>query len=647
MTEHRQLAAIMFTDIVGYSALMGKDERSAMEVLEKNRSIHKLAIEKHNGTYIKEIGDGTLSIFQSSLAAILCALEIQKACCKEKTLEIRVGIHIGDVIFSDNDVFGDGVNIAARIESSGEPGGIYFSEKVYDDIRNKTDIQAEFVGEKSLKNIDYPIRIYSISKEREALVYREPKRPKHKEKEKSIIVLPFVNMSPEPGQEYFSDGLTEEIITDLSHIRELLVISRSSAMTFKGTRKTIPEIASAVKVRYVLEGSVRKIGSSLRITAQLIDANHDTHLWAEKFSGSLDDVFDIQEKVSRSIAHALKIKLTNIEKHSIEDHPVKDIRSYDCYLKARQEYLHFTEDSLERAISLANDGLRLIGDNILLYSILGQVHWAFVNLGIRLEDHYLEKAEEYANKIFSMDPESPNGFYLMGLIDYKRGNTQSSVRNTKIALFELPNNADAIDHLLWMYADAGRTEHSEPLIRRMLEIDPFTPHNHWVTGWTRLMQGKTEESSPHFLKAYQMDPANPIWRLLYAHFLFMTNRNSEGNEIVAKMVKDSPNHMLTSLIHFIAFAAMGDKGRSLSYITEDIIRFGEWDELISWMLSQGYSLNGEITEALKWFKNATERGLINYPFLNDLDPFLDNIRGEPVFKKLMQKVKFKWKNFEV
>jgi adenylate cyclase len=353
--ETRKLAAIMFTDIVGYSAMMSKDEKQAMNVLEKNREIHKSAIAKFNGEYIKEIGDGNLSIFQSSFDAVNCALEIQKACCSESYLMVRIGIHIGDIILKENDIFGDGVNIASRIEAAGEPGGIYISERVYEDIKNKTNINAEFIGERTFKNINYPVKVYSIftgkKEEMSEPVFSEPGEIK----EKSIIVLPFENISPDPDQEYFSDGLTEEIITDLSQIQSLRVISRNSSMMLKGTRKATKTIAKELNVQYVLEGSVRKAGNNLRIVAQLIDAKTDTHLWAEKYRGILDDIFDMQEKVSQSIVNALKVKLTPKEdsqipeqiairqeavlspeeKRVIEKKPTENIEAYNLYLRGR------------------------------------------------------------------------------------------------------------------------------------------------------------------------------------------------------------------------------------------------------------------------------------------------------------------------
>jgi serine/threonine protein kinase len=231
--------------------------------------------------------------------------------------------------------------------------------------------------------------------------------------EKSIIALPFVNMSPDPDQEYFSDGLTEEIITDLSQIHNLLVISRSSAMTFKGTNKKVKEIAKEVNVQYVVEGSVRKVDNNLRITAQLINAETDIHMWAKKFDGTLDNVFDIQEKVSRSIVEALKIKLHIEEEKKITQHPIHDVQAFELYLKARQEIWKWTEDSMGRALLYLQNGLDIIGDNALLYFGMGYVYWTYINIGFKDKEECMREAEKYAEKIFEIEPNSEHGNLLM------------------------------------------------------------------------------------------------------------------------------------------------------------------------------------------------------------------------------------------
>jgi non-specific serine/threonine protein kinase len=272
---------------------------------------------------------------------------------------------------------------------------------------------------------------------------------------KSIVVLPFTDLSPQKDQEYFCDGMTEEIIADLSHVHDLLVISRSSAMTFIGTKKKIPEIAREVNVRYVLEGSVRKAGSSLRITAQLIDGVNDAHLWAEKYSGTLDDVFDIQEKVSRSILEALKLKLTLQEDRAMAEKPIDNGAAYESYLRAKHECMLFSVDGLERALKDLQNGLDIIGDNALLYAGLGFVHVQMVNVGIGQQEH-LDEARKYVEKTFSLDNESAQANLVLGMVLILEGNAKEAVKHVKLSLAKDPGDADTAAWLAWAYLANGK-----------------------------------------------------------------------------------------------------------------------------------------------------------------------------------------------
>jgi TolB-like protein len=296
-SQLRRHIAVMFTDIVGYTSLMESDENKAYAMLQKNREIHKSCLEIHNGVLIKEMGDGCLISFDLASDAVRCAKAIQQEATMQK-IPLKIGIHEGEMIMDGSDILGDGVNVASRLQELGDAGSIYISEVVFHDIKNKPDLITNYIGENTLKGIQKPVKVYQVIINEFTDNTNVPSKSNSNTDKKSIIVLPFENMSPDPDQEYFSDGLTEEIITDLSYIDGLLVISRSSTMTFKGSNKKITQIASEVNVRYVLEGSVRKSGNNLRIIAQLIDAKTDTHLWAQKYNGTLDDVFDIQEKVS-------------------------------------------------------------------------------------------------------------------------------------------------------------------------------------------------------------------------------------------------------------------------------------------------------------------------------------------------------------
>src|SRR5688572_21323271 len=476
MPQSRQLAAIMFTDIVGYTALMGEDEQRAFELPKKNRELQKPLIEQNNGRWIKELGDGVLASFTTVSDAVNSAIKIQEACNVSKEFLLRIGIHHGEVVFEDDDIFGDAVNIASRLQALAPVGGIWISESVQNNISNKKDIKTKFVRSERLKNVKEPVRIYEViidnnQTEQSNSISQKSTKPSL---EKSIAVLPFVNMSSDPEQEYFTDGLTEEIITDLSRMEKLLVISRSSMMTFKRSTKKIKEIAKEVNARYVLEGSVRKAGNNLRITAQLIDAINDVHLWAERYGGTLDDIFAMQEKVSRSIAEALGLKLTKEENSRLSERPIQDARAHECYMLARQELWKFTEAGLNNAIALAERGLNIIGENALLYATLSTAYLFLQHYGIRNNPTDLQKGFEHASKSLQLDPELPQAHFVQGILAFKKGNLQQAADIFKKVLNEDPNNPDALHFIIVSCSMAGKANAVRPFMEKLLQVDPLT-----------------------------------------------------------------------------------------------------------------------------------------------------------------------------
>ena len=465
--------------------------------------------------------------------------------------------------------------------------------------------------------------------------------------DKSIIVLPFENMSPEPDQEYFSDGLTEEIITDLSYVHGLLVISRSSAMTFKGAKNTIKDIAGKVNVRYVLEGSVRKAGNNLRITAQLIDAKSDTHIWAEKYSGNLDDIFDIQEKVSRSITDSLKLKLSVGEIEKISEHKIENFQVYECYLKSRQDLWKYTEESLKRAEQNLKNGLHLFGDHELLLAGLGQVYFQFYDSGINQDKEYLNKVEECANKILKIDPISASAYQLSGLLKMKRENALSAFRDFQKSFDLNPSDPET---LLWMIYilcfHIGRPSKAIPFIEKVLEIDPLTPTNQSLPAIYQWMEGRFEKSLFHFNKWVEMEPDSVVanW---YLGQLLLINKKKEAFNFIEGIWQNNPDGFFSILLRLLKYALDGRIKETLQLINEEVRQVAWNDFHLSWYIADCYALIEEKEQAIKWLEHAFEWGLINYPLLSEIDPFLENIRSEPRFKKLMKKVKNEWENFKV
>jgi non-specific serine/threonine protein kinase len=464
--------------------------------------------------------------------------------------------------------------------------------------------------------------------------------------EKSIIVLPFENISPDPEQEYFCDGMTEEIIADLSHVHDLLVISRSSAMTFKGTKKTIPEIARAVNVRYVLEGSVRKAGNNLRITAQLIDATNDAHLWAEKYNGTLDDVFDIQEKASRSIVDTLRIKLNPEENKKIVERPVSDVHAYECYLRAKKEFWSNSEGAFERALQEINRGINIIGENELFYAAKGSIYFQFIIYGIK-EEEYFRKLKECVAEIFTLNSGSYHGYYLLGLINHKEGKIQESVGHLKRVLAKHPNNPESLFWLIFNYAQAGQISAARPLAEKLLDIDPLTPINHCMPGYLYEMEGKFEDGLEYKRKYLQLEPESAFARFCCAQPLLYSGHFEEGFRLIDLVFRDTPEIPWAWLGIFYKYALTGEKTKAKEINILEREETAKKDATYSQIVADCFSLLGEKELALDWLENAAKRGFINYPFLNEYDPFLANIRGEERFRTLMERVKYEWEHFEV
>ncbi len=462
--------------------------------------------------------------------------------------------------------------------------------------------------------------------------------------EASIVVLPFDNLSPDPNDAFFSDGLTEEIIADLSKVRSLRVISRTSAMVLRDSKKDVPTIARQMKVRYVLEGSVRRAANHVRITAQLIDASSDAHLWAEKYSGTLDDVFDIQERVSRAIVDALQVKLAPEEHARMAARPLTDIAAYDCYLRARHEMSQFDEASLARAIELAQKGLQIVGDNELLYAAMGIAYCRRVNVGIAPEAS-LSEAERCAAKIAALNGESSHAYLLRATISKQRGNLQQAARELKRVLATDPNDAEALLLLAYVYLEVGRPAAARPVIRRLLDVDPLTLVNHCMPGWADNDEGRFEEATSAYRAFYEMAPDNPMARGLYGWQLAGVNRVDEALPILDSLFADLPDAPLGRLALCLASALRQDKAGVLA-AAERLTDAATGDDYFAVRLAECYALVGEKEEALRWLEDARRRG-VSYHVPVSKSWVLSSLHGDERFRDLIQRMKEQSERFEV
>jgi eukaryotic-like serine/threonine-protein kinase len=464
---------------------------------------------------------------------------------------------------------------------------------------------------------------------------------------KAIVVLPFANLSPDPENAYFADGLMEEVIADLSRVRALTVISRTSSVKLKETGWDLRRIGRELNVRYVLEGSVRRAGSTLRITAQLIDIETDAHLWGEKYSGTVDDVFDLQERLSRQIVEALEITLSPPEDREIAERPIADLRAFEYYQRARQEYYRYTAEGMAAARALAEHGLAAVGPNEALYGMLGTVYaWSpVVLLGGDVETT-LREAEGCARKAFELNPSSAQGLSIMGQVAYRRGNAGEAVRLLTAACVADPNNPDAMHQLAGAYLLGGRTGPMRQVLTRLAELDPLTASNHCLLGMSWMLGGDATGALLSHRRAVELDPRSTICRVCDAVALVAAGRDDEAASQFEWLERQPSDDHLAAVALRFRRGLTGDREAVLSPPSAAERAMAESDEYWSYLMAGSYSLVGEADQALSWLEHAVMvRGWVDYVYFTRHDRFLESLRPTPRFQELMASAQERYARF--
>ena len=463
---------------------------------------------------------------------------------------------------------------------------------------------------------------------------------------KSIAVLPFANLSPDPENEYFSDGLTDEVTADLSRLGTLRVISRTSSMAFKSTSKDAGTIARELGVHYILEGSVRRAGDTLRITARLIDASTDDHLWTEKYDGAVGDVFAFQERLARTIVDALELRLSADEDRRLAERPISNVHAYECYLRARQEALRWRKDAIDHAVQLLHNGLAIVGNNARLYAALGHAYLQYREAGIDFGERPLEEADACARKVVELEPGSAAGLRLRGWIHYSRARIEDAVRDLKAACQIEGSNADTLLLLANCYLISGKVAEARPLIERVLAIDPLTPLSRCMPAFAEAMEGNFAAAIEPYRQMYEMDPGNPMARLFYVWALIINQRRDEVVEIMTSFPEEIRDTVPGRIACFLADAFAGRGREAHAALAGKIEAVATAADVFPRMLAQGYALAGMPEEAMHWLAIAIDRGFVNYPFLSRHDPYLESLRGLPEFQQLMNAVRVRWEEFQ-
>jgi TolB-like protein len=544
MPPIRRLAAILAADVAGYSRLMGADEEGTHERLKAHLGeLVEPKISQHRGRVVKNTGDGLLAEFQSVVDAMRCAVEIQHGMVErepevpeEQRIKFRIGINLGDVIVEVHDIFGDGVNIAARLEGLAEPGGVLVSNTVHDHVRDRLPFAFEDLGEHQVKNIARPVRVYRVRNDADPLASQPtssaslplPDKP-------SIAVLPFANMSGDPEQEYFADGMVEEIITALSRIRWLFVIARNSSFTYKGQAIDVKQVGRELGVRYVLEGSVRKAGTQVRITGQLIDALTGTHLWADRFDGSLEDVFDLQDKVAIGVAGIIEPALRTAEICRSAARPTNDLTAYDLYLRGLPPWGSFEKDGILQA-------LELLGQAIDCDPHFGAA------LGLAAHCHHL------------LD--------VNGWVDDPEANRRKGVDLAHRAFRFAPDDAEALATAAFAFGYFGEDiDFAIRMIDRSLTLNPSFAHGWAWSAALRNIVGQPGLAIEHYKTSLRLSPRDRLgtFGITFGIAHFLNNQFEDAAAILLAALEQAPSFPHTLRVLASCYAHMGrlDEAREI------------------------------------------------------------------------------------
>jgi TolB-like protein/Flp pilus assembly protein TadD len=485
----RRLAAILAADIAAYSRLMGADEEGTLRQLKAHRKeLVDPKITEHRGRIVKTTGDGMLVEFVSVVDAVRCAVDIQRGMVErnvdvqaDKRIEFRVGINVGDIISDANDIYGDGVNVAARLEALAEPSGIMVSRNVYDQVRDKLSFGFEDLGEQIVKNIARPIGVHRVSLvESNPIAVKSPAAAKPEAapaQRPSIAVLPFVNMSGDPEQEYFADGISEDIITGLSKLRWFFVIARNSSFAYKGKAVDVKRAARELGVRYVLEGSVRKGGNRVRITAQLIDAATGNHIWADRYDGDLTDVFALQDEITRKVVAVIEPKLLEAEGMRSQNRSPEDLGAWDMVIHANSLFWRLTRPEGEAAIATLRKAVERYPDYAPAHSMLAFALLVSRLLGWTLVAPQVKEAQALAARAAELDDSDPWAHLALGYAAHMMRRTEDAQQEYQRAIDLNPNFAAAYGYLGFTLAMTGRSDEAIPYLEQAIRMSPQDPQN--------------------------------------------------------------------------------------------------------------------------------------------------------------------------
>jgi adenylate cyclase len=576
----RRLAAILAADVVGYSRAMEANEEETLARLQTLRNdLFKPKVEEYHGRIFKTTGDGAFVEFASSIDALRCALDVQRGVrarndchSTDQFLLLRIGINVGDVIVDDGDVYGNSVNVAARLEGLAPPGGICLSEKSYRQVHGSVEVPFDDLGEQPLKNVMQPVRVYRVSADSQGSSAAAPGISNRGSEKPSIAVLPLENMSGDPKQDFFADGIAEDLITALSKLEQLRVIARNSSFTYKGRMVKVQEIGADLGVRYLVEGSVRKAGNRVRINAQLINCEDGTHLWAERYDRELSDIFEVQDDVTRDIVSALEVRLKTGDLKRLRSRDTANLEAYELFLKGRAAlYKHRQEDN-KRAIKLLEAASDLDpGFAPPLAFLCNALLIEYINEWADKPDEALERSHQIAENAVEIDPSYPWGRVALGNTFLWMGKLDEAIALYKRAVELDPNFADAYMTLGWTLHFAGRAEEAIELIERGLLLDPnYSPMRlHWLAQCL-FQLGRYKEAAEKLQLRLARQPHSDVSHALLAATYGHMNDAEAAKLQWAKLLCVNPNFSVERRRKILPYRNSGDFDR----FVEGLIKAG-------------------------------------------------------------------------
>ena len=673
MTQARQLAAIMFTDIVGYTAMMQANEAKAVAVIKHyNSSLEKL-VSQYNGQVLNYYGDGSLCIFPNATDAANCAVDLQKELKKDPGVPLRIGLHIGEVFFENEKALGDGVNVASRVQSLGQENTILVSAEFYDKIKNNPSFSVVSMGRFDFKNVDTSLEVFAVSNEGLFIPQRRKMEGKLKKRSakkrliittsliilvcaagiliyniflkdksetspnnQSIAVLPFVDMSPAKDQEYFTDGMSEELLNLLSKIQGLKVISRTSSFSFKGKNLDVRKIGENLGVANILEGSIRKSGNIIRITAQLIEVKNGAHLWSETYDREMKDVFALQDEISKMIVDILKIKLSGKQTNQLAKSFTKNPDAYEDYLKGRYHWNTRTDEGIKKAIGYFEDAIRKDSNYAAAYSGLADTYLTLYDYELISFDESTSKAKAAAQRALKLNENLAEAHNSLAHIDLHEWKWKSAEEGFRRAITLDPSYILAHHWYALCLTAMGKTNEAVTQMEKARELDPLSSRINADLGMAYLSAGRYDEAIGQEQKTLELNPrsAGARWiRGMAYQQKEMFEEAIKDYQSALELSHNNPN-FLAALGH--VYASSGNTAGAHN-ILDTLFVVNKQEPVSPFFFALVYAGLNDKEKALEWLQKAYEEKSGSIRYLK-MEPRLENLRNESSYIALMKKI---------